>query len=70
MTTYPVAYDREYVVLLSDWTDNDPETIFSNLKQQSDYYNFHQRTVGTFYHDARTEGLGSNDYRSAWRGTA
>src|SRR5712691_9368851 len=47
--TDPIAYDREYVVLLSDWTDEHPETVFSNLKQQSSYYNFHQRTVGTFF---------------------
>ena len=56
---HPVEYDREYVVVLSDWTDTDPEIIFSNLKQQSDYYNFHQRTIGTFVSDARTKGLGA-----------
>jgi CopA family copper-resistance protein len=56
---HPVEYDREYVVVLSDWTDTDPEIIFSNLKQQSDYYNFHQRTLGTFVSDARTQGLGA-----------
>jgi len=56
---HPVEYDREYAVVLSDWTDQDPETVFSNLKQQSDYYNFHQRTVGTFLSDARTKGLGA-----------
>ncbi len=55
----PVQYDRDYVVLLSDWTDENPETIFANLKQQSDYYNFHQRTVGTFISDARKTGLRS-----------
>jgi len=55
----PVEYDREYVVVLSDWTDTDPEIVFSNLKQQSDYYNFHQRTLGTFFSDARTRGLGA-----------
>ncbi|HKA55475.1 MAG TPA: copper resistance system multicopper oxidase [Candidatus Binatia bacterium] len=55
----PVAYDREYVVLLSDWTDEDPHTIFGNLKQQSNYYNFHQRTVGTFFSDVREKGLGA-----------
>jgi CopA family copper-resistance protein len=52
-----VEYDREYVVVLSDWTDTDPEIVFSNLKQQSDYYNFHQRTLGTFFSDARSKGL-------------
>jgi len=53
----PIAYDREYVVMLSDWTDEDPHTLFSNLKQQSDYYNFHQRTAGTFFSDVRKHGL-------------
>jgi CopA family copper-resistance protein len=52
-----ISYDRDYVVLLSDWTDEDPETILSNLKQQSDYYNYHQRTAGTFLADAREQGL-------------
>src|SRR6266481_7372560 len=32
-----VEYDRDYVIMLSDWTDEDPETVLSNLKQQSDY---------------------------------
>ena len=34
-----------------------PETIFSNLKQSSDYYNFHQRTVGYFIADSQPKGL-------------
>ena len=51
-----VAFDRDYVVLLTDWSDTNPETIFSNLKQQSDYYNYHRQTVGTFLSDVREEG--------------
>ncbi|HLK80756.1 MAG TPA: copper resistance system multicopper oxidase [Xanthobacteraceae bacterium] len=56
---HPIEYDREYVVVLSDWTDEDPETILSNLKQQSEFYNFNQRTVRTFIKDAQTRGLGA-----------
>jgi CopA family copper-resistance protein len=56
---YPVAFDRDYVVMLADWTDNDPEQIVSNLKFQSDYYNSHQRTVGTFFADVAKQGLGA-----------
>ena len=52
-----IQYDREYVVLLSDWTDTNPETVFSNLKVDSEYYNFHQRTAGTFISDVRKRGL-------------
>jgi CopA family copper-resistance protein len=52
----PFAYDRDYVVMLSDWTDEDPARVFAKLKKQSNYYNFHQRTVGDFFRDVRAEG--------------
>jgi len=52
----PFAYDREYVVMLSDWTDEDPARIMRTLKKQSDYYNFHKRTVGDFFRDVREKG--------------
>jgi len=55
----PIAYDRDYVVLLSDWTDTNPDTLYGNLKKQSDYYNFHNRTAGTFINDAKSKGLRS-----------
>lgn len=48
--------DRDYVVMLSDWTDIDPERIFATLKKQSDYYNFGKRTVGDFFDDVRDNG--------------
>jgi CopA family copper-resistance protein len=54
---YAQAFDRDYVVLLSDWSDESPDTIVSNLKFQSDYYNFRQRTLGTFLEDTRNQGL-------------
>lgn len=49
--------DREYVLLLSDWTDIDPERIFATLKKHSDYYNFGKRTVGDFFADVRARGF-------------
>ena len=52
----PVAYDRDYVVLLSDWTDERPEAVLSNLKKQSDYYNYNKRTVFDFFRDVREKG--------------
>ncbi len=53
----PFEFDREYVIVLSDWTDTNPETIFSNLKQQSDYYNYSRLTVPNFFSEAKTKGL-------------
>ena len=35
----PVDYDREFVVLLSDWTFEDPHRVLANLKMADDYYN-------------------------------
>src|SRR3981189_615081 len=53
---YAQPFDRDYIVMLSDWSFEAPETIVSNLKGQSDYYNFHQRTLGTFIEDASKKG--------------
>jgi L-ascorbate oxidase len=55
----PYRFDREHVVMLTDWTDEKPEHIFSNLKKKSDYYNYSQRTLGTFLDDAAKKGLGA-----------
>ena len=55
----PYTYDREYVVMLSDWTDEDPMTVVSNLKQQGDYYNYQRRTLATFHEDVRKNGFKS-----------
>ncbi|WP_312479386.1 copper resistance system multicopper oxidase [Stutzerimonas nitrititolerans] len=52
----PFSYDRDYVVLLSDWTDENPDRVLAKLKKQSDYYNYHKRTVGDFIDDVSEMG--------------
>ncbi len=52
---YPT--DRDYVVMLNDWTDEDPRRIYAKLKKQSDYYNYAQPTVPDFFRDVREKGL-------------
>ncbi len=42
----PYTYDRDYVVMLSDWTDENPTDVYHKLKKLSHYYNFRERTVG------------------------
>jgi CopA family copper-resistance protein len=49
--------DREHVLLLSDWTDIDPEHIYRLLKVQSDYFNYGKRTAGDFFADVRKQGF-------------
>lgn len=58
-TTDPIQADRDYVVLLSDWTDEDPMTVFANLKKHSAYYNYNQPTVVDFFRDIAGEGIKS-----------
>ena len=53
----PREYDREHVVVLSDWTFEDPHSILSNLKKEGHYYNFQQRTVGEFWSDVSKDGF-------------
>ena len=53
----PFRYDREYVVVLSDWHDTKPENILANLKKMSDYYNRSQRTIGDFFSDVSKMGF-------------
>ena len=53
----PIQADRDHVVLLSDWTDQDPEHVFATLKQRSDYYNYQLPTAAQFARDARIEGV-------------
>ena len=53
----PVAFDREYVVVLSDWPSANPERVFAKLKKQSDNFNFQRRTVGDFFRDASNGDL-------------
>jgi CopA family copper-resistance protein len=47
----------DYVVLLSDWPEADPERTMARLKKQSDYYNFQKRTVVDFFKDIQSDGL-------------
>jgi CopA family copper-resistance protein len=62
-----VRADRDYVVMLNDWTDMDPERIFAVLKKRSDYFNLSQPTVPGFLHEASQSGLaGALRERAMW----
>jgi len=52
----PFSYDRDYVVLLSDWSDEDPNAIYAKLKKLSHYYNFRERTVSESVAEVEEKG--------------
>ncbi|MBT8117557.1 MAG: copper resistance system multicopper oxidase, partial [Gammaproteobacteria bacterium] len=62
-----IRADRDYVVQLSDWTDEDPMDVFARLKKMSDYYNFNQPTAADFFRDVADKGMNNAlDKRRMW----
>lgn len=45
----PAEYDRDYVVMLSDWSPMNPHTIMAKLKKGEGYFNYNQRTMTDDY---------------------
>lgn len=58
----PILADRDYVVLVSDFSKEDFGDIIANLKKSSDYYATARRTVGDFFDDVKREG-----FSKAWK---
>lgn len=53
-----VEAERDYILVLSDWTFEHPHKVFARLKKDAGVYNFQQRTMGDFVRDSRENGLG------------
>ena len=51
-----LGYDRDYVVMLSDWTDEDPHRVYAHLKKMDGYYNYNKLTVGDIIHRGQRAG--------------
>jgi CopA family copper-resistance protein len=63
----PFDYQRDHVVLLSDWTDLAPADLYARLKKMPSHDNYAKRTVGDFLRDAKRDGLGATiEDRKMW----
>ena len=63
----PFSYDRDYVVMLSDWTDEDPFDVYAKLKKLSHYYNFNERTHTDLMENLKGKGLAETwNERKMW----
>lgn len=51
--------DREHVIILSDWSDDDPAHIYRTLKKNAEHYNYNQRTLGDVAREVEADGLGA-----------
>ena len=52
----PVQFDREYTVVLSNWSFAPGQVMIANLKKKGGYYNYQQRTATEFFSDVKREG--------------
>ncbi|MGB0712587.1 MAG: copper resistance system multicopper oxidase [Gammaproteobacteria bacterium] len=63
----PYGADRDYVVVLSDWSDEDPQRVYAKLKKLSHYYNRNERTFGDLMRDIEQKGItGAWNDRQMW----
>jgi len=63
----PVKYDREYIIVISDWTFTHPMKLFKKLKSMADGFNYQKRTFPDFMRDAKKNGFGATmKQRAAW----
>jgi CopA family copper-resistance protein len=56
ITPDPFSYDSECIVMLSDWTFEDPARVLAKMKKFGSYYNFNRRTVGDVFRDVSLNG--------------
>ena len=63
----PIAFDRDLVVLLSDWSDEKPANVYAKLKKMSHYYNRRERTLGDLWRDVQDNGVAATTSdRAMW----
>ena len=62
------SVSRDYVIVLSDWTDDNPYNVLANLKKDSSYYNFQQLTARDFIADVAQGGWQTTlDNQQMWQ---
>lgn len=59
--------DREYVLVFSDWTDEDPHEVLRTLKRGSDYYSIRKGSVQSLWGAVRANALKDMFQRSLIR---
>ena len=46
----PFRYDRDYIIMLSDWSD-EAKSVIKNLKADAGWYNFNKRTLVSLFQE-------------------
>ena len=63
----PYDYQREFTIVLSDWTFENPHRVLANLKRYGGYYNYQRRTLANLGDEAERMGFwGALGDRLSW----
>jgi CopA family copper-resistance protein len=54
-----IQAEQDHVIMLSEWTDEDPMYVFQKLKTMGHLYNFNQPTLPALARDIAERGLGA-----------
>ena len=66
-TASTYQYDREHMIFLTDWSDEDPNQIYAKLKKLSHYYNFKERTLSNLMSEIQANGVAKTwETRKMW----
>ncbi len=57
-----IIYDKEAVVLISDWSDENADQILRNLRKSGDYYLYKKKSIRSYIGAIRAGGLASHLY--------
>lgn len=60
--TKPFAYDKDVVAVLSDWSDENADSILKNLRKDGDYYLFKKDTMRSWLGAIQAGSLGNYFY--------
>lgn len=60
-----IKYDKDLVVVLSDWTDENPSQVLKNLKKDGEYYLFKKKTVRSYWGAYQAHSL-NNFFYNEW----
>lgn len=60
-----IKYDKDIVLVLSDWSDEKPEKILKNLRKDGDYYLYKKDNIRSYWGAFKSGGL-SNHLSNEW----
>lgn len=53
------SYDKEAVLVLSDWSDENADQIIKNLRKDGDYYLYKKNSIQSWWGSYKTQSLGN-----------